>query len=247
MVTYTKGAGSPFFFLTRASTMPVIILFPLNIAFAEHGGCAWVAVIIQRWGPAALSSWSRASIALLRVCRLMPGQCHFVPGSLALGEPTAVPSGLPGLHQARSLPSDAVLQQPGGMVPGLHQRVKESSDLKGGKMWRRAVWEEGEAGIWRKHPYGTEKLKRPHGNKGPKRQAHAGKGMKQKQPLLAFSEREQEDGSPGQVRATFLPGDALLSSKAARAEPAAHPLTAYTLLHVGGEIPPLILKPPGAK
>lgn len=71
--------------------------------------------------------------------------------------------------------------------------------------------------------------------------------MKQKQPLLVFSEREQEDGSPGQVRATFLPGDALLSSKAARAEPAAHPLTAYTLLHVGGEIPPLILKPPGAK
>lgn len=71
--------------------------------------------------------------------------------------------------------------------------------------------------------YSIGKLRQSHGNTGPRSQAHAGNGMNQKQRK-------------------HLPGAALLSSKATRAEPVTHPPMAWPLLHMGGEVPLLTLK-----
>lgn len=86
--------------------------------------------------------------------------------------------------------------------------------------------------------YSTEKCRQPHGNRGPKRQVHARKEMKQKQPLLVFPQRDWEDGFPRVgVAVAFLQGDALLPSKATKAKSAAHSAMVHTLLYAGGKIP----------
>lgn len=46
VVTWRKGAGSPFF-LTSANAIPLIILFAINTALAEHRAYLQAAVIAQ--------------------------------------------------------------------------------------------------------------------------------------------------------------------------------------------------------
>lgn len=83
VVTWRKGAGSPFF-LTSANAIPLIILFAINTALAEHRAYLQAAVIAQPWGPAELPSWSKACVVLLQVSGLQPGQCPSSTGGSQL-------------------------------------------------------------------------------------------------------------------------------------------------------------------